>query len=302
MTEFELGPITSILDDHDGLGRTLPRRPAAIGRYRVLGVLGAGGMGTAYRAIDPRSGRIVAVKTAESEGYTSASRCEEGLREEYAALGHVQSPYVVKPIEGVFEGPLSYFSMEFVEGETLFRRLRCGTLSLAAIGRHLLPLLRGLGAVHMAGYVHRDVKPDNVVLSGDGRSVLIDFGLARRRGGPIASPMLEGTPQYMSPEEILAEGDVDARSDLFSFGCILYEALVGCCPFTGEDADAELDSVLFDRPLPPSRVRTSIPDGLEDLALSLLEKDRLRRPASAREVEVRLSRALGRAAGDARAA
>ncbi|MFL6260589.1 MAG: protein kinase domain-containing protein [Thermoanaerobaculia bacterium] len=229
-------------------------RGATVGRYVVLDRIGAGGMGVVYAAYDPELDRRVAVKLLRPDRFSSEAGRLRLLREAQA-LARLTHPNVVAVYDAGTFGERVFVAMELVEGETLRQWLRAEPRSWREVLDRFLPAGRGLAAAHAAGLVHRDFKPENVLLGKDGRVRVVDFGLAKaladaaeeppaggeeaeESGGALLTPLTEwgvvlGTPAYMAPEQLRGIA-ADARSDQFSFCVALYEALYGERPFAGE--------------------------------------------------------------------
>ena len=227
----------------------LPTIGDRIDRFVIEAVLGEGGMGRVYRALDPRLGRRVALKVMLAEGASATSRLEAALRmeREARAAAAFNHPNVVAIYEvGEVEGS-PYIAMELVSGQTLRAHMADKTAGEAQRLDWLLDVARGLGAAHRAGLVHRDIKPDNVMITTDGVVKVLDFGIARRSegvgavdpGAPTVSPLAPaitaegvaiGTPQYMAPEQIRGE-PLDGRSDQFAWGVMAFEVLAGKLPW-----------------------------------------------------------------------
>ncbi len=240
-----------------------PAAGAALGgRYALGAVLGAGAMGVVYEAFDPELERTVALKLLKASEPSESGR-QERLRREAQAMARVSHPNVVPVYDvGSWQGR-AFVAMERIEGGSLSARVRAG-----ADWRELLGLFvqagRGLAAAHRAGVVHRDFKPDNVLVDAEGRARVTDFGLARfERAAPAAleagpgAPLrssLAGTPAYMAPEQ-LRGGEADAKSDQFGFAVALYEALYGRRPFEGQSATALLGAMAADGPARAPRSR-----------------------------------------------
>jgi serine/threonine protein kinase len=256
-----------------------------IGHYEVLEVLGRGGFGIVYRAFDDVLQRVVAVKVlAPSMAVTSPAR-KRFLREAQSSA-KVRHGNAVQIYE-IGEQPLPYLVMEFVPGETLQQRLdRTGPLDVPEVLRIGRQIAAGLAAAHGTGLVHRDIKPSNILIGGpDGQVKITDFGLARAaddasltRSGAVA-----GTPMYMSPEQARGE-KVDARTDLFSLGSVLYAMLTGRPPFRASTTLAVLNRVAEDQPRPIREVIPEVPEWLCRIVDKLHAKDPAGRFASAREV------------------
>lgn len=261
--------------------------PRSFGPYRLLSVLGRGGMGTVYLADDPRIGRRVALKVPRFDP-ARAAEASERFRREARAAGAVRHPnlcsvYDVGRLEGV-----DFFTMPHVAGESLSARLaREGVLPDREAARLILGIAEGMGAAHRAGVVHRDLKPSNVLLDEGGEPVVTDFGLAQRVGPDdprmTASGAVIGTAAYLPPEQVgCAPEAVGPRSDVYSLGVILYELLTGRPPFTGTAGEI-LMRVLSDDPAPPSKVRTGIDPRLEAACRKAMAKDSARRFGSMAE-------------------
>jgi serine/threonine protein kinase/cytochrome c-type biogenesis protein CcmH/NrfG len=276
-----------------------------IGSYEILAPLGVGGMGEVYRARDSRLGREVAVKVLPAEVASSPDRLARFEREArtVAGLNHpnIVVLYTVEDADGV-----RFLTMELVEGQTLSNLVALGGLPLPKLLELTIPLTDALVAAHEKGVIHRDLKPGNVMVTREGRVKVLDFGLAKMMGADtpvtpgasftatVESPIsgeghVVGTVPYMSPEQLRGEA-VDARSDLFSLGIILYELAAGRRPFTGETSIDVSHAILRDTPEPLSRVRTDLPAEVERLIGQCLEKNPRERVQSALDVNNALRR------------
>jgi hypothetical protein len=270
-----------------------PQEPDEIGRlgpYRVLRLLGAGGMGLVFAAEDPRLQRPVALKVMRPDLAANPRSRERFLREARAAAA-LRCDHVVTVYQVDEDGGVPFLAMELLEGETLEARLRReGPLPLAEVLRIGREAAEGLAAAHGRGLVHRDVKPANIWLetrtgepgglSPRCRVKLLDFGLARAASGSdhgTQPGVIVGTPSYMAPEQARGEA-VDARSDLFSLGCVLYDLATGQPPFRGKDTLAVLSALATEEPPPPHELRPELPPALSDLVMRLLAKDPGGRP------------------------
>jgi hypothetical protein len=270
---------------------TLPVLGSTFGGYRLVAELGRGGMGCVFRATEIRLQRDVALKVIQPNIATRPDSLKRFLREA-VALAAVRSDHVVEIYQvGEVNGML-FVAMPLLEGETLAARLQRDRLLPATevlrVGREIA---EGLVAVHARGLIHRDIKPANVWLEAPNRRVkLLDFGLVRderqeeRLTGEIA---LLGTPPYMSPEQVDSE-DLDARSDLFSLGSVLYECATGQRAFPGSTLTAILNAVGKAQPPAARSVNPAVPAGLSDLIALLLKKDREQRPPSAQDLVERI--------------
>ena len=268
--------------------------PETLGRFEILDKLGEGGMGVLYRARDPLLGRVVAIKLLRPEAVADASRTRRFVQEARAASS-LNHPGIVT-VYDVGEDPQwgTYIAMECLEGESLRQRLARGPLPLAEVLRIAVEIARGLAAAHTAGIVHRDVKPANVMITTTGLVKVLDFGLAKLvQPEPGAAPsqlatveavtghgVRLGTPAYMSPEQVEGQA-VSARTDVFSFGAVLYEMLTGRRPFDGGSEASLLSAILRDPPAPVRALRPEMDARLETLVNRCLEKNAEARPASA---------------------
>ncbi|HEX4440308.1 MAG TPA: protein kinase [Thermoanaerobaculia bacterium] len=273
----------------------MPLAPGArLGTYEILAPLGAGGMGTVYRARDPKLRREVAIKVLPDETADDPGALVRFQREAraVAALSH---PNILAIHDfGISEG-VTYAVAELLHGETLRQRLGHGPIPVRRAIEIAREIALGLSAAHEKGIVHRDLKPDNVFLARDGRVKILDFGLARKLR-PVAVSLRDdtlsdrtepgkivGTTGYMSPEQI--RGDpVDARSDIFAFGAMLYEMLSGKRAFRGDTSVETLNAILREEPPPLAETGRAIPPVLERIAAHCLEKQADARFQSARDL------------------
>jgi tetratricopeptide (TPR) repeat protein len=275
-----------------------PLEGRTLAHFRILAKLGEGGMGVVYKVQDERLQRTVALKVLPSEVAGDQVRRDRFLREARAAAA-VSHPGIAAIHEiGEADG-IGFIAMELVEGKTLREHQGNGPLSVEEVVAYAAQIAEALDRAHTAGIVHRDLKPDNVIVQPDGRIKLLDFGLAKLRADGIAyasaddskSPteahhltregMVLGTAAYMSPEQARGQ-EVDARSDLFSLGVMLYESLTGRNPFRGRTMADTLGAILKDRPPAASSVHTGVSAELSGLLDRLLAKSPDDRPASAR--------------------
>ncbi len=261
-----------------------PQRIA--GRYEILGLLGTGGMGSVYRVRDVELDEVVALKMLRRDLASSAGMIER-FRQEVKLARRVTHRNVARTFDfGDHEGE-KFLTMECVEGESLHSVLaRTGPMpAQQAIGIGC-SLCDGLGAAHAAGIVHRDLKPENVLLDRGGRVVITDFGIARTSSGPSAGEsagFVLGSPAYMSPEQLTGEPDIDARTDIYALGMILYECLTHRRAWPGAGAIAAAMSRLRSPPPDPRSVRPDVPLVVADVVLRCMAIRREDRYASAAE-------------------
>ncbi len=255
--------------------------------------LGGGGMSRVFVAFDRPLNRRVVVKVLPDEIATALSR--ERFRREILTSATLQHPNIVPVISAGDRGGLIHFIMPFVDGESLRHKLqRDGTLSPVSVVSIMRDVARALAYAHERGVVHRDIKPDNVLLSG-GTAVVADFGVAKafasaREGSTGTHATLTnvgmslGTPAYMAPEQVAGDTKLDARTDLYALGALAYEALCGRPVFPRDTVAAVLRAHLTEAPEPPRKLKPGIPGALEEAVLRCLEKEPEARPQSANEL------------------
>jgi len=260
-------------------------------RYRIERELGAGGMATVYLAEDLRHDRKVAIKVLRPE--LSAVIGAERFLREIKTIAGLQHPHILGLIDsGQLDGT-AFYVMPFVEGESLRDRLqREKQLPIADAVRIATEVATALDYAHRHGVIHRDIKPENILLH-DGQALVADFGIALAVSTAGGSRMTEtgmslGTPHYMSPEQAMGEREITARSDVYALGAVAYEMLTGDPPFTGSTAQSIVAKVMTEKPAPPSRLRDTIPDAVEDAVLTALQKLPADRFASAAEFSAAL--------------
>ena len=259
-----------------------------IGKYRIEGELGRGAMGIVYQAFDPVVERHVAIKTIRFDDSSGADRLEL-LKREAKSVGRFEHPNIVTLYDAGETDGLFYMVMQLVQGETLRESIsRQRWYKVPRIVDLFRQILEGLGYAHDHGVVHRDIKPANIMITSDGAVKLADFGVSKLIGPGISdSGLVVGTPSYMSPEQVLGRA-VDARSDLFSLGCTLYEVLTGERAFPGDSATAVMYNIVHGAPAPPASLRPGIDPGLQEIVLKALANDPDDRFANCKE----MSRAL----------
>ena len=284
-----------------------------LGPYEMLGPLGAGGMGEVYRARDTRLDRIVAIKILPP-GVADDPEARQRFEREARTISRINHPHICTLHDVGRQDGIDYLVFEYLEGETLARRIARGPLASSQALQIAIDICDGLDTAHSLGITHRDLKPANVMLMKGGQArpgslsaKLLDFGIAKARvaavglsaveargatpdaAGPTIAPPLTiqgtilGTVQYMAPEVI--EGrDADARTDIWAFGCVLYEMLAGKAPFDGKSQPALMAAILEREPRPLPEVQPSIPPRLWDVTRVCLEKDPANRWQSVRDL------------------
>ena len=269
----------------------------ALGRYQVLDLLGRGGMGEVYRARDPSLGRDLAIKILPPEATRDASRVERFMKEARAASA-LNHPHLAAIYE-IGTEPVHYIAMEFVPGRNLREVLGAGRLELKRALDYLLQVAEALGAAHQHGVVHRDIKPENVMIGDNGYAKVLDFGVAKlkseatggaedaTRAALTDAGAVVGTSGYLSPEQARGRA-TDHRTDIFSFGCVLYECVTGARAFDAPSAIERLNRVINDEPAPLADRAPGIPSDFTRIVRKCLAKDPDERYQSMKDLAIDL--------------
>ena len=273
-----------------------------LGAYEVLSLIGAGGMGEVYRARDTRLGREVAIKVLPADLVSDADRRRRFVQEAQAASA-LNHPHIITIYEIESTDGNDFIVMEYVRGKSLDALIPRQGMRLNEALRIAIAVADALVTAHARGIVHRDLKPANVIVGADGTVKVLDFGLAKLIGdadtpeedsptltsqGLASAPgTIAGTAAYMAPEQATG-GTIDARSDIFSFGAMLYEMVTGSRAFPGSSTAETLGAVIHAQPRPPSAVVVAIPGDLEKVILRCLRKDPQRRYQHIDDVKVAL--------------
>jgi serine/threonine protein kinase/dipeptidyl aminopeptidase/acylaminoacyl peptidase len=279
-----------------------------LGPYEILAPLGAGGMGEVYRALDPRLGRDVAIKVLPQH-LSANPEVRTRFEREAKTVSSLNHPHICTLHDVGREGETDYLVMELIDGETLAARIARGALPAPEVLRLGMQIADALDRAHRAGVIHRDLKPGNVMLTKSGAK-LMDFGLARATGmagtgggsgvsvaaltqsPTVAAPLtaegtIVGTFQYMAPEQLEGK-EADARTDLWSFGCLLYEMATGKRAFEGKSQASLISSIMSSEPAPLSQLAPMSPPGLEKLVRACLAKEADERIQTAHDVKLQL--------------
>lgn len=275
-----------------------------VGRYQLTSVIGEGGMGRVYLGVHPAIGSRVAVKVL-SDQCTQNPDLLQRFFSEARAVNMIRHERIVSVIDmAMLPDGRPYIVMEFIEGKTLSSVLAAGRAPLGGVAQLLTEVLSALGAAHELGIVHRDLKPDNVLVTGEGHAKVLDFGIAKLAPGLASSSprtatgALLGTPAYMAPEQISGATTVDARTDLYAVGVVLYQCATGGVPFHGDSLFDLMRAHVHDAPRPPRELRPDLPGAFEAVILRALAKD----PAHRFDSAARMIEALQQAGSELPAA
>jgi len=289
--------VPTAIRDAGGGGDQL--RPGAVfaGRYEVKEILGAGGMGVVYRAFDRELQEPVAIKTLRAEALAGGNTALERFKQEIKLARRIAHRNVVRTYDLGEVGGTYYLTMEFVEGTSLKQLISSrGKLPVPVTLTVGKQLCRALEVAHAEGVIHRDIKPQNMVVEPNGFLKVMDFGIARLANPPKGKGLTEagmsiGTPDYMSPEQ-LSGLEVDARADLYAAGVVLFECVTGRVPFEAETTWALVAKHLEEQPPDPRSLNGDVPEALATLILKAMAKEPAQRYATASEMHDALA-ALG---------
>ena len=265
-----------------------------LGEYRVKRIVGYGSMGVVFEAHHEKLDRLVALK-ALPPGLGATEKAIQRFLREAQAVAQLSHESIVPIYEIRQTDAIHWYVMRFLEGDPLDRLVKAGPIDGKRAARLLQTAARAIHFAHQHGIIHRDIKPANMILDGEGRLVITDFGLARpeQGAGITDSGAMVGTPLYMSPEQIRArKGEIDRRTDIWSLGATLFELATGASPFTGESTQEILQNILEVEPRSPRALRADLHPDLEVIILKALEKEPKRRYTSALDMAQDLERFL----------
>ena len=244
-----------------------------VGRYEIVSELGRGAMGVVYKALDPTIGRVVALKTMRLDVHSLEDESVlRRFKNEARAAGILNHPNIVTIYDAGEQDGLFYLAMEFIEGTTLHAMLAERRVlppeEIISISRQIC---KGLDYAHANGIIHRDIKPANIMITATGAVKIMDFGIAKAGGSMTGTGQVLGTPNYMSPEQVKGK-PLDGRSDLFSFGVVLYEMVTGEKPFVGQNVTTIIYKIVHENPIPPRDLDVTIHPGLSAVVTRTLAK------------------------------
>jgi serine/threonine-protein kinase len=263
-----------------------------LGRYEIIGELGRGAMGVVYKAKDPLIDRLVAIKTINLQSLPADKKKEYESRfyQEAKAAGRLSHPNIITIYDLGENDSIAFIAMEMLEGNELQHLLESGKpLPLGDARSLALQRSAGLAFAHEHGIIHRDIKPSNIMVLPGKRAKIADFGIARMDDSlkNTQTGMIIGSPLYMSPEQIKSES-IDLRSDIFSFGILLYQMLTGQLPFNGDNAHTVMFQIIGEEPAKPSTLNSEVPELLDNIVMKCIAK----KPEDRYQNAAELSKAL----------
>ncbi len=248
---------------------------ATLGRYKIVSEIGQGAMGVVYKAVDPIIDRTVAIKTINLNlSKTELEEYEARFQQEIKAAGRLNHPNIVTIYDVGKTDQVAYMAMEFLEGQELKDMIASGQLPPAdSVVDIIAQVADGLWFAHQQDIVHRDVKPSNIMVLKGGIAKITDFGIARLPNSAVKTMtgLILGSPRYMSPEQVIGKA-IDARSDIFSLGVVLYEGLTGIAPFDGDNVNAIMYATVNTTPPPPSAHNRAVPAMLDLIVAKAMAK------------------------------
>jgi serine/threonine-protein kinase len=267
-------------------------------RYEIQGVLGQGGMGVVYRAHDRDLDDAVAIKTLRSEALSADPSLLDRFKQEIRLARRITHPNILRTHDLGESGGLRYLSMELVKGLTLKQLVEAGEILPTPVGLRIAKqICAGLAAAHEVGVIHRDIKPQNIIIEATGGLKIMDFGIARLKEerGMTAEGTVVGTPDYMSPEQARGQ-TLDFRSDIYSTGVVLYEVFTGTLPFDGDSPLAVVLKHIQEAPPSPQARNPRIDPKISQIVLKCMQKDAKDRYQSVNDLYEALARVTAQAA------
>lgn len=244
-----------------------------VGPYQILAEIGRGGMATVYKAYDAALDRHVAIKVMDA-AMSGESDFIERFRREARVIARLDNPHIVPVHASGEHNGQPYLVLKFIDGQTLGQRMKAAPLSRLEVLEIVTTVGEALQYAHKHGILHRDIKPSNVLISKDGSIYLTDFGLARMMEGSssLTGDAIIGTPHYISPEQALNAEAIDERTDIYSFGVMIYEMVTGRVPFDANTAFAVIEDHIYTPPPPPTSINPQLSDEVEKVILKALAK------------------------------
>jgi serine/threonine protein kinase len=260
--------------------------PDRIGRFQIIQQIGRGGMGVVFKALDPETGNMVAIKRLRRDRINSKSAISQ-FGEEAERMFQFDHPNILIVIEEGEERGVPFYVMRYIDGASLDEYVREVQGGVEWILGVIYKISLALEHIHERGWIHRDVKPSNILIDAEGEPYLTDFGICR----PIMQELNDeeedetaGTPLYMAPEQILAPNTVDQRSDVYVLGIVMYELLTGVRPFRGQGTEDVLSRILFWEPISPRMLCPTIPAAVEKVIMKAMDKSPKNRYQSSAEM------------------
>jgi len=248
--------------------------PQRIGRFKVVERIGRGGMGTVYKALDPEDGSVVAIKRIRSDRKGSKGE-QRRFVEEAERMAQFDHPNIVKVLELGEDRGRPYYVMNYINGGSLDDYIDEVGGGVETVLRIVYKVALAVQHVHDSGWLHRDVKPSNILIDTYGEPHLTDFGIARtlsHEDDDEEDDETAGTPMYMAPEQLLAPSMVDERIDVYALGVIMYELLTGVRPYRGRGTEDVISRILFWEPIQPRMLNPAIPTGVEAVVMQAMDK------------------------------
>jgi len=250
-------------------------RGEAVGQYHIQEQLGQGGMAIVYKAYHPALDRHVAIKVMDA-ALSKEPGFLERFKREARVIGRLDNSHIVPVYDFDEHNNQPYIVLKFIDGQTLRERMKASPLLKSEIIKIIISVGNGLQYAHNRGVLHRDIKPSNVLIGNNGKVYLTDFGLARivESSSNLTGDMLIGTPHYISPEQAISSESIDEGTDIYSFGVMIYEMVVGCLPFESDSPFSVIEDHLYKLPPPPTSIKPDLSPEIELVITKALAKKR----------------------------